>query len=129
MIRTLASILAVCLTATAFAPADAATKKVQVPDRYDGSWSITAVTKDGPCAATTSYQVQIKAGDASIPGEAVDIDGGVTAGGAVQATITKGSNKVPITGNLDPKGSGGGTWRTSGGLLSCSGTWTAKRGG
>lgn len=129
MTRILTSILAVCLMATASAPAGAMTKKVRVPNQYDGSWSIAAVTKDGPCPASTSYQVQIRAGDASIPGDAVDIDGGVAAGGSVQATIVQGSNKVPITGSLDPKGSGSGTWRTSSGLLSCSGTWSAKRAG
>lgn len=104
-------------------------KKVQVPDRYDGSWSITAVTKDGPCAASTGYQVQIKDSDASVPGDDIDIDGGVAASGAVQATIKQGSNRVPITGTLDADGSGNGTWRTSGGLIECSGSWSAKRAG
>ncbi|MCJ2070022.1 heme utilization protein [Methylobacterium sp. J-030] len=112
--------------AGALNPADAATRKVRVPNLYDGSWTIIATTAEGPCSASTSYQVQIKDSDASIPGE-VDIDGGVSASGAVQATITQGSNKVPISGSLDPKGSGSGTWRTSGGLVACSGSWSAKR--
>ena len=123
-----AQIAAAGLMTGLLCPALAATKKVQVPDQFDGSWSITALTKDGPCAASTSYQVQIKDSDASIPGE-VDIDGGVSASGSVQATITQGANKVPISGNLDPKGSGSGTWHTSGGLVSCSGSWSAKRSG
>jgi hypothetical protein len=71
--------------------------------------------------------VEIKDSDASIPGEEIDIDGGVSASGGVLATITKGSNKVPITGSLTAKGSGNGTWRTSGGLVECSGSWSAKR--
>ncbi|MCJ2070002.1 hypothetical protein MKK75_14555 [Methylobacterium sp. J-030] len=73
--------------------------------------------------------MQIKDSDASIPGQEVDIDGGVSAGGTVQATITSGANKVPISGNLDAKGGGSGTWRTSGGLVECSGSWNAKRSG
>jgi ABC-type glycerol-3-phosphate transport system substrate-binding protein len=126
--RTSLLILAACLTAGAFLPANAATKKVQVPNQFDGSWTITATTAEGPCSASTSYQVQIKDSDASIPGE-VDIDGGVSASGSVQATITQGSNKVPISGSLDPKGSGSGTWRTSGSLVECRGHWSAKRAG
>ena len=128
MSRTSTLIIAVCVSACALLPADAATKKVRVPDQYDGSWTIVATTKEGPCSASNTYQVQIKGSDASIPGE-VDIDGGVSASGSVQATITQGSNKVPISGSLDPKGSGSGTWRTSGGLVECSGSWRAKRTG
>ncbi|MET0527343.1 MAG: heme utilization protein, partial [Microvirga sp.] len=59
----------------------------------------------------------------------IDIDGGVSANGSVQATITKGSSKVPIAGSLNTKGSGSGTWRTSGGLVECSGGWSAQRAG
>lgn len=128
MTRPLISILAACVTAAGSISAGAASNKVEVPDQYDGSWTITAVTKDGPCAVSTSYQVQIKDGSASIPAEGVDIDGGVSTSGAVQATITKGSNKVPITGSLDPKGSGSGTWH-AGGLIACGGSWSAKRTG
>jgi hypothetical protein len=124
--RTSLLILAAVLTASALSPVHAATKTVRVPNQYDGSWTIVATTAEGPCSASISYQVQIKDSDASIPGE-VDIDGGVSASGSVQATITQGSNKVPISGSLDPKGSGSGTWRTSGGLVECSGRWSAKR--
>ena len=121
-------IIAAGLTAGALSPVHAATKKVRVPNQYDGSWTIIATTVEGPCSASTSYQVQIKDSDASIPGE-MDIDGGVSASGSVQATITQGSNKVPIAGSLTPKGSGSGTWRTSGGLVECRGSWSAKRAG
>ena len=129
MARTSLLILAAGLMAGALNPAGAATKKVRVPNQYDGSWTIVATTAEGPCAASTSYQVRIRDSDASIPGEEVDIDGGVSAGGAVQATITKGSKRVPIAGSLTAKGSGSGTWRTSGGLVECSGRWSAKRAG
>lgn len=127
MTRTPRLILAAGLTAGALGTADAATKRVQVPNQFDGSWTIVATTAEGPCSANTSYHVQIKDSDASIPGEDVDIDGGVSAGGAVQATITRGTNKVPIAGNLTAAGGGGGTWRTAGGLVECSGSWSAKR--
>lgn len=100
-----------------------------MPTKYDGFWRIVAMTTEGPCSGNTSYQVQIKDSHASVPGNEVGIDGGVSAGGAVRATITRGSNRVPIIGRLDAKGSGSGTWRTSGGLVECSGSWSAKRSG
>jgi len=115
--------------AGALKPAYAATKKVRVPNQYDGSWNIAATTAQGPCSATTTYVVQIKDSDASVPGEDIDVNGGVSANGAVQATIVQGSNRVPIMGTLSLKGSGTGTWRTSGGLVECSGSWSAKRAG
>ena len=129
MSHTPVSILTACLVTALVVPAEAAKRKVQVPDRFDGSWSITAVTKDGPCPASASYQVQIKDSDASVPGDEINVDGGVSQSGTVQATIIKGSNRVPISGTLDPKGSGSGTWRTTGGIVECSGSWSAKRAG
>ncbi|TXM63976.1 heme utilization protein [Methylobacterium sp. WL120] len=129
MSRIPVSALTACLVTALLVPAEAAKKKVQVPDRFDGSWSITAVTKDGPCPSSTSYQVQIKDSDASVPGDEIDVDGGVSQSGAVRATIIKGSNRVPIAGTLDPKGNGSGTWRTNGGIVECSGSWSARRAG
>jgi hypothetical protein len=129
VIRIPVAILAAAVSATLLYPADAAMRKVRIPNQYDGSWTIIAATAQGPCSASTSYQVQIKGSDASIPGNDIDIDGGVAASGAVQATIKQGSNRVPITGNLSHKGSGSGTWHTSGGLVECSGNWSAKRSG
>ena len=129
MIRIPVAILAATVLATLLCPADAAMRKVRIPDQYDGSWTIIAATAQGPCSASTSYQVQIRGSDASIPGNEIDIAGGVSVGGAVKATITKGANKVPIAGSLSTKGSGSGTWHTSGGLVECSGSWSAKRAG
>jgi len=89
--RTSVLILAAGPTVGALCPVDAATRKVRVPNRYDGSWTIVATTTQGPCSASTNYQVRIKDSDASIPGD-IDIDGGVSANGAVQATIISGEN-------------------------------------
>jgi len=123
------SILASSLLAGLLCPVHAATKKVQVPNQYDGSWTIAAATAEGPCSASTSYRVQITNRSASIPAGEIEIEGGVATSGIVRATITKASNKVAITGRLDTRGNGSGTWRTSGGLLDCAGSWTAKRAG
>ncbi len=108
-------------------PAEAAIKEVRVPSQYDGSWSILAKTASGLCSASKRYQVTIKNSDASIVGEDIGIDGGVSADGAVQIMIVKGSNRLPITGHLDAKGRGSGTWQATGGLVECSGRWTAER--
>jgi hypothetical protein len=108
--------------------AEAASRKVQVPNKYDGAWSITATTQEGACAPSTSYQVKIENSDASIPGD-VNIDGGVSADGTVQATIIQGANRVPISGHLDPKGSGSGAWHTDSGLFTCRGSWSARKSG
>ena len=106
--------------------ADAARQKVQVPNKFDGSWSITATTQEGACAPSTNYQVNIENSDASIPGD-VNINGGVSADGTVQVTIIQGANRVPITGHLDSKGSGSGSWQTDSGLFTCRGSWTARK--
>jgi hypothetical protein len=82
-----------------------------------------------PCSPSTHYAVWIRSSDVSYAGDDVGIDGGVSSGGSVIATITKGSNKVPITGSLDPKGSGRGTWLTMDSLVECTGSWSAKRAG
>ena len=129
MTRCLVPILTAAVLAGLLSQASAVTRKVRVPNRYDGAWTIVATTAEGPCSAQTRYQVQIKDSDASIPGDAVDIDGGVSPSGAVQATITSGSNTVPIAGSLDTQGGGGGTWRSTGGLVTCSGRWSARRSG
>ena len=100
------SIFAAVLLTGALHPAGAAARMVRVPNRYDGSWTIIAITAQGPCATRTRYQVRIKDSDASVPGREVEIDGGVSSTGSVQATITSGANRVPISGSLDVRGTG-----------------------
>jgi hypothetical protein len=129
MARAPTSILKAGLIAIASHPAHAGTREVHVPDQFDGAWNITAVTTEGPCSPSRTYHVQIKDNDASVLGEDIDIDGSVTSGGGIAATITKGSVKVPISGNLDLKGTGSGTWQTMGGLVACTGSWSAARAG
>lgn len=127
MARTPVFVLAAGLAACALCPVHAAPRRVRLPNQYDGSWTIVATTAQGPCASRTRYQVRIKDSDASVPGDEISIEGGVSARGAVQAIITSGANKVPISGSLHARGSGSGTWQTTGGLVACTGSWTAKR--
>ena len=123
-------LIALALLASNIAPAAAGDKKLNVPDGYDGSWSIAVATKEGPCPDGRSYGVRIAKSDVSYPGDGIDVDGSVAAGGGVRATITKGTMTASISGDLERKGTGTGTWRSTGdSLFTCSGTWSARRGG
>jgi hypothetical protein len=115
------------LTASA-GVADAAKKKVQVPNRYDGTWSIEVVTLDGPCDRAYRYGVQIRRGEASYAGGEFNINGRVSQSGAVRAVITRGNDAADVVGRLGRAGTGNGTWNTTG-LIACSGRWNAERRG
>lgn len=127
-------ILATCLSAlvtlAALGPADAAKRKVQVPHRYDGRWSIEVVTRDGPCDRAYRYGVQIQRGEAIYGGGEFNINGRVSPNGSVRGVISRGDNAAQVVGRLTAGGSGSGTWQTVGnGLISCSGDWNAVRRG
>ncbi|MBY0257167.1 hypothetical protein [Methylobacterium sp.] len=115
------------LTASA-GVADAAKKKVQVPNRYDGTWSIEVVTLDGPCDRAYRYGVQIRRGEASYAGGEFNISGRVSQNGAVRAVISRGNDAADVVGRLGRQGVGNGTWTTTG-LIACSGRWNAERRG
>lgn len=124
------AVIAATLAATlAAGPADAAKRKVAVPHRYDGRWSIEVVTQDGPCDRAYRYGVQIERGEASYAGGEFAISGRVSASGGVRAVISRGSDRAQVSGQLARSGTGSGTWQTAGGLISCSGSWSAVRRG
>ncbi|MCJ2036710.1 hypothetical protein [Methylobacterium sp. J-068] len=108
--------------------ADAAKKKVKVPNRYDGAWSIEVVTLDGPCDRAYRYGVQIRRGEASYAGGDFNINGRVSPSGAVRAVIARGNDSADVVGRLGRQGTGNGTWTTTG-VISCSGRWNAERRG
>lgn len=110
--------------------AEAAKRKVQVPHRYDGRWSIEVVTQDGPCDRAYRYGIQIQRGEAVYGGAEVDISGRVAANGTVRGTISRGGNAAQVSGRLSANGTGAGRWSTLGdGPISCSGSWNAMRRG
>lgn len=117
-----------CLVAATLGQAEAAKKKVKVPNRYDGSWSIEVVTLDGPCDRAYRYGVQIRKGEASYAGGDFNISGRVSTVGAVRAVISRGSDSADVVGRLAREGTGSGTWNTTG-VISCSGRWNAERRG
>lgn len=111
-------------------PADAAKRKVAVPNKFDGNWSIEVVTQDGPCDRAYRYGIQVYRGEAIYPGGDVSIRGRVSNSGAVSGVISRGSDSAQVTGRLTSGGSGGGSWGSIGnGPIGCSGRWTAVRRG
>ncbi len=122
------AVTSACFVAATLGSAEAAKKKVQVPHRYDGAWSIEVVTLDGPCDRAYRYGVQIRKGEASYAGGDFNISGRVSTAGAVRAVITRGSDSADVVGRLARGGTGGGTWNTTG-VISCSGRWNAERRG
>lgn len=113
---------------TSIGVVDAAQKKVKVPNRYDGAWSIEVVTLDGPCDRAYRYGVQIRRGEASYAGGDFNINGRVSQSGAVRAVISRGNDAADVVGRLGRQGTGSGTWTTTG-MISCSGRWNAERRG
>lgn len=110
--------------------AEAAKRKVAVPNRFDGRWSIEVVTLDGPCDRAYRYGVQIERGEAIYGGGEFDIRGRVSSNGTVRGTISRGGNAAQVLGRLSANGTGTGRWSTVGdGPISCSGSWNAMRRG
>ena len=126
MRRAILAATSLALLTASVGGADAAKKKVQVPHRYDGAWSIEVVTLDGPCDRAYRYGVQIRRGEASYAGGEFNIRGRVSQAGAVRAVISRGDDAADVVGSLGRQGTGNGTWRTTG-LIGCSGRWNAER--
>lgn len=116
------------LAAADIGTADAARKKVQVPNRYDGNWSIEVITESGICDRAYRYGVRIARGEASYPGGDFSINGRVATNGSVRATISNGAATANVVGRLERQGTGTGTWSTAGGP-DCRGRWNAERRG
>jgi hypothetical protein len=92
---------------------------------YDGSWSLTFVTRRGICDRTYYFQVQITNGIVTHP-NLVRYRGRVSRGGAVRASFTVGQKHASGSGRLT-RTSGHGRWTGRSGRDRCSGTWTAQR--
>lgn len=116
------------LVAVGIGGAEAARKKVQVPNRYDGNWSIEVITESGICDRAYRYGVRIVRGEARYPGGDFSISGRVAGNGAVRASISNGSATANVVGRLGREGTGSGTWSTAG-APGCSGRWNAERRG
>ena len=126
--KVLPLLAALPLLAGGLGAADAATRKAQVPNRFDGSWSIEVITESGSCDRAYRYGVRIERGQASYPGGDYQISGRVAPNGAVRATISNSLGSANVVGRLAAGGYGNGTW-TATGSNQCSGRWNAERRG
>jgi hypothetical protein len=94
---------------------------------FDGDWSVLIQTRDGNCDPAYRYGVQIQNGEILNGGSApVTVEGRVAPSGAVQVSVSAGSQEAHGAGRLS-RTSGMGTWRGQGTLGTCAGTWVAER--
>lgn len=92
--------------------------------RYDGTWSVSLVTKQGGCDAGYSWNVAVTDGridNSSLFGQ---LAGFVDGNGNVSLKASNGSGMLLASGTI--RGTGGsGTWLSYGNR--CSGQWHATR--
>ncbi len=114
------------LAATPPVPADA--RVVGRSRAFDGLWSVSIITRAGPCAPSYRYPVRIVGGQVTQAENdfSYQIAGVVTATGQVAVRVASGGQSATGYGRL--AGSrGGGWWRADSGQ--CSGVWSAVRRG
>ncbi len=112
-----ASVLALVAAATS---ADAAV----AGSAFDGTWSVTAVTRQGGCDPTYKFSIQIAAGLITLPGFA-GLSGHVADGGGVHASVSSSGTHVTASGNLAGS-AGSGQWNSRSKDGTCAGSWSAR---
>ena len=110
-IRTIFSVL--LLAGLASAPAFA-----QQP--FDGTWSVTIVTKSGSCEPTANSTLTITEGKISAAG--ANVSGNIGHEGLVRVSINGAYANGQLSGNA-----GSGKWNGASGGIPCSGRWQASR--
>ena len=122
-----AIVFAGLLAATSATPSDAVARRAR-SSVYDGLWSVSIYTQNGPCDPSYRYPARIVRGQV----QQVDNDfsyqlyGVVTSAGGISVTVSKGGQSATGYGRLS-RSRGMGWWRAAGGQ--CSGNWTAARRG
>jgi hypothetical protein len=112
--------LALAAACLATAPASARTP-------YDGTWSVLIITRSGPCDPAYRYGLSIRNGTVIYEGSAaVNVAGRVSGNGAVSVRVSAGSQGASGSGRLG-RSTGGGNWRGTGSMGTCSGVWQAER--
>ncbi|MEG9529648.1 MAG: hypothetical protein MIL41_28395 [Hyphomicrobiales bacterium] len=97
-------------------------------NRFDGAWSVVAMTESGTCTGPYRYPIVIRDGQVDeAGGNGVDASGHAGEDGRITGTIRRGLANVAVSGRLSGA-AGRGRWTLSG-LGSCSGRWTARRTG
>jgi hypothetical protein len=111
--------------AVAASPSDAA-KAGRGP--YDGLWSVSIITRSGPCDPSYRYPARIVGGRVTQVDNdySYQISGTVNASGSITVAVSKAGGSATGYGRLSGS-HGGGVWRTDGGQ--CAGSWSAARRG
>jgi hypothetical protein len=85
------------------------------------------ITDSGSCDRGYRYGVRVANGRVAHQGQAdISLSGTVATDGAVQVSISKGSQSADGTGRLSAN-SGAGTWRGRSSAGECRGHWEAER--
>jgi hypothetical protein len=95
----------------------------------DGLWSVLIITEQGTCDRGYRYAVRIKngsVGHGDPSNSSFRIAGRVGAGGAINVSVSRGTQSANGSGRISRNG-GSGRWRSAKG--ECSGTWQAERRG
>jgi hypothetical protein len=125
--------LSACRTLAAASVAAAALLTAPLPamaqGAFNGTWSVLIITSSGDCDRAYRYPVRVANGRVTYGGQAdFNVSGRVAGNGAVNVTVSKGNQRANGSGRL-AGGSGSGTWRGTGNVGTCSGTWTAEKRG
>ena len=114
--------------AVAATPSDAAKQAVRRGGPFDGLWSVSIITRSGPCDASYRYPARIVGGRVTQADNdfSYQISGAVNASGGITVAVSKAGGSATGYGRLSGS-RGGGTWRTDGGQ--CAGSWSAARRG
>jgi hypothetical protein len=126
MIRNTAGTILLAATVTAAALTQAT--YVRAASKYDGSWSVVVVTRNGPCDAAYRFSGQIVNGAIVYNGGLgpIDFAGRVRSNGAAILRVSSGANYAVASGRLGAA-RGGGSWRGQSSSGRCSGVWSATR--
>jgi hypothetical protein len=89
---------------------------------FDGSWSVSIVTRNGACESGTSLPLRITNGRVESGSSGVSASGRVGDNGGIVVSVGAGFKSATGSGHLAGT-TGSGTWRGG----PCSGTWTAQR--
>ena len=95
-------IAGIALAAAILAPGSASARTP-----FDGAWSVLIITRSGPCDSAYRYRLSIR-------------------NGAVSVRVWAGRQGASGSGRLG-RSSGGGIWRGTGSMGTCSGVWSAER--
>jgi len=99
----------------------AAATSAHAGSAFDGTWSVTAVTRQGGCDPTYNFTIKIAAGLIILPGYA-GFSGHVADGGSVHASASASGTHVTASGSLV---AGRGQWNSRSKDGTCAGYWTA----